>query len=173
MVQLHFVSGEPSATLEHPPNTREFDPVSAHTIVSKSPLLQARINAMSKERAQQGSVINVVLPNNIAGGYPIYPPIATGPAAEPAPQVPHVLAPNTNGSLVHENHQGPRMDIEMFCTLYSLSSDFLCRFQEHGISGTHAFAHINVKDLKEMGFKIGEIIDVKEAVKMWSDSSEV
>jgi hypothetical protein len=40
MSQLHRDGGEPSATLEHPPNTHEFDPVSGHTIVSKSPLLQ-------------------------------------------------------------------------------------------------------------------------------------
>ena len=75
--QLHINSGEPSATLDHPPNTHEFDAVSAHTIVSKSPLLQARVNAMSKERGQQTPVINVVLPNNIGG----YPAPAQAPAA--------------------------------------------------------------------------------------------
>jgi len=120
---------------------------------------------MSKERGQQAPVINVVLPNSI-GGYPIYPPIG-GPAA--APQVSQVSSPTMDAHLLPENHsEGPKMNIEMFCTVYSLSSDLLRRFREHGVSGTHAFAHIGVKELKEMEFKIGEIIDVKEAVKEWS-----
>lgn len=156
--QLHRDGGEPSATLERPPNTHEFDQVSAHTIVSKSPLLQARLNAMSKER---GSVINVVLPNNI-GGYPTFP------AAVPQAQV---FAPAADSPLLPANlSQGPKMDIESFCSIYSLSDDLLSRFREHRVSGTHAFAHISIKELKEMDFKIGEIIDVKEAVTEWCRS---
>jgi hypothetical protein len=62
------------------------------------------------------------------------------------------------------------MDIETFCTIYSLSNDLLSRFQEHRVSGTHAFVHIGTKELKEMDFKIGEIIDVKEAVTEWCRS---
>lgn len=97
--------------LHHPPNTHEFDAVSAHSIVSKSPLLQARINVMSKERGQQVPVINVVLPNsNNIGGH------LNNPAA--APRAP-------------ENSEGPKMDIQTFCSMYSLSDGLLHRFQEH------------------------------------------
>ncbi len=164
--QLHIVGDEPSATLEHPPNTHEFDAVSTHTIVSKSPLLQARVNAMSKERGQQAPVINVVLPNNI-GGYPIYP-AAGGAAAAPAP----ATASSVDSCLLPANlSDGPKMDIETFCRIYSLSDDLLHHFREHRVSGTHAFAHIGIKDLKEMDFKIGEIIDIKEAVIEWCKNS--
>jgi hypothetical protein len=152
--------------VEHPPNTREFDPVSAHTIVSKSPLLQARLNAMSKERGQIAPVVNVVLPNNFGG---FYPPGPGAPAA--APQV-QAFAPMADSPLLPANLSvGPKMDIETFCSIYSLSDDLLRRFREHRVSGTHAFAHIGIKELKEMDFKIGEIVDVKEAVTEWCKSS--
>jgi hypothetical protein len=126
---------------------------------------------MSKERGQGAPVINVVLPNNV-GGYPVYPtapnngaPIAPGPVQQA------LGAPTVDTFLLLPNHsEGPKMDIETFCTVYSLSEELLSRFREHRISGTHAFAHIGTKELKEMDFKIGEIIDIKEAVKEWSRS---
>src|SRR5271168_4845385 len=70
--QLHQYGGEPTATLKHPPNIREFDPVSSHTIVSKSPLLQAWLKAMEKEKGPQlppAPVFNVILPNNAYGHF--------------------------------------------------------------------------------------------------------
>src|ERR1700678_4446141 len=70
--QLHQYGGKPTATLEHPPNIREFDPDSSHTIVSKLPLLQARLKAMEKEKGPQqppASVFNVILPNNAYGHF--------------------------------------------------------------------------------------------------------
>jgi hypothetical protein len=128
---------------------------------------------MSKERGHgaPGPVINVVLPNlNNTGGYAVYPttPNVANDGAPIAP-LPQALAPTVDTFILPPNHsEGPKMDIETFCTVYSLSEDFLSRFREHRISGTHAFAHINTKDLKEMNFRIGEIIDIREAVKEWS-----
>jgi hypothetical protein len=138
--------------------------------VSKLPLLQARVNALSKERGQGAPIINVVLPNNLnAGGYPVYPTVPNNePPVAPLPQA---LSPAVDSSsyLLPPNHsEGPKMDIETFCFFISLSEDLLSHFREHRISGTHAFAHISTKELKEMDFKIGEIIDIKEAVKEWS-----
>ena len=126
---------------------------------------------MSKERGQgvpNQPIINVVLPNN-TGGYPVYPNAPNNGA--PIAPLPQVLAPTVDAFILPPNHsEGPKMDIETFCTVYSLSEGFLSRFREHRISGTHAFAHISTKELKEMDFKIGEIIDIKEAVKEWSRS---
>ena len=124
---------------------------------------------MSKERGQGVPIINVVLPNN-AGGYPVYPN-GSNNGVPIAPPLPQALAPTASVDtiILPPNHsEGPKMDIETFCSVYSLSEGFLSCFWEHRISGTHTFAHISSKDLKEMDFKIGEIIDIKEAVKEWS-----
>ena len=53
------------------------------------------------------------------------------------------------------------MDIEWFCLIYNLPFSIQTHFHESAITGTHAFAEINSTDLKEMGFKLGEIIDLK------------
>jgi hypothetical protein len=46
-------------------------------------------------------------------------------------------------------------------------------FQEHAISGTHAFSHINSGDLTGMGFRLGEIINLKEAIGVWATAKHV
>ena len=66
--------------------------------------------------------------------------------------------------------EGPKLSISTFCDMFCLSKDILERFQEHKISGTHAFAHISNKDLENMKFTIGELIDLKEAIKGWAIS---
>ena len=38
---------------------------------------------------------------------------------------------------------------------------------DNAITGTHAFSHITTDDFKAMGFKFGEIIDLKEAIVLW------
>ena len=64
------------------------------------------------------------------------------------------------------------MDIEMFCEVYLLPNAVLQYFYENMIMGTHEFSHIMDTDLAQMGFKIGEVIDLKEAVQMWASSKE-
>lgn len=130
-----------------------------HTIVSKSPLLTSRLKAMEKEKGPQAPVINVVLPAN----YGLPPPVAAQPP--PLFQKPTGLIPSTLS-------EGPRMDIDTFCIVYLLPDAILHHFRDNAITGTHAFSHIAETDLVGMGFKIGEVIDLKEAVKMWASSKE-
>jgi hypothetical protein len=169
--QLHQYGGEPTATLEHPPNIREFDPVSSHTIVSKSPLLQARLKAMEKEKGPQqppAPVFNVILPDNAYGHFQpaLRDPFPPAPLAVHAPLPPTGLIPGTHS-------EGMKMDIATFCHVYALPDVVLQRFQEHAISGTHAFSHISSSDLTGMGFRLGEVIDLKEAIGVWATAKSV
>jgi hypothetical protein len=125
-----------------------------HTIVSKSPLLTSRLRAMEKEKPQ-APVVNVVLPANF--GLPL--PVVMQPLAQP--QIETGLIPSTLTG-------GPRMDIDTFCVVYQLPYAILQHFHENAITGTHAFSHIADRDLMGMGFKIGEVIDLKEAVRIWA-----
>ena len=130
-----------------------------HTIVSKSLLLTSRLKAMEKEKEPQAPVINMVLPAN----YGLPPPVAA--QLPPLFQKPTGLIPSTLS-------EGPRMDIDTFCIIYLLPDAILHHFRDNAITVTHAFSHIAKIDLVGMGFKIGEVIDLKEAVKMWASSKE-
>lgn len=162
VLQLHEHDGSPSATIEHPPNIREFDPVSGHTIITRSPLLQARLKAMEKEKGPQAQapVVNVVLPANYGLPHPAAP-------AAPAP------APIADSGLIPSQYkEGQKMDISAFCAVYELPANVYERLHENAITGTHAFAHMTPADLTTMGFKIGEVIDLKEAIKAWCTSRD-
>lgn len=114
---------------------------------------------MNKEKAPQplaAPVINVVLPNNLYGQY--LP--AGGPPAPPAPQATGLIP------VTHE--PGSKLDIETFCVIFNLSDSIQQRLKENAYTGTHAFAHMETTELREMGFKAGEIADLKEAVKEWA-----
>jgi hypothetical protein len=158
VTQDHFVHGEPSATLEHPPNLREFDIVSAHTAVSCSPLLQARLNSMKKEKGEPIQIHNHIT-------YPQPPtPAAVGVASAPS------IVQGSSRLVSNPSAAGVQMDIESFIRVFNLPSLILQHFQAHAITGTHAFQHISSDDLIAMNFKIRETIDLKEAIKLWASA---
>ena len=110
---------------------------------------------MAREKGPIPHVINVVLSNNAYE----YQPVA--PVAQPH------AAPTSTSLILPTYIEGPEMDIERFCLIYNLPSSIQTHFCESAITGTHAFAEINSTDLKEMGFKLGEIIDLKQAISNW------
>jgi hypothetical protein len=147
----------------------QFDPVSTRTVVSKSPILQARLNNMAKERerpqppAPPAPVFNVVLPNNLYGVY-------QDPPALPAPwQAATMPEPAMAPTLILPNYiAGEKIDLSTFRTIFALPESVKQHLEKNAITGTHAFAHITSQDLKDIGLKFSEIIDLKEAVKEWA-----
>jgi hypothetical protein len=109
---------------------------------------------MEKEKPQ-APVINVVLPANFGLPLPVI--------ARPQLQIDTGLVPSTLTG-------GPRMDINMFCVVYQLPDAILQHLRKKAITGTHVFSHIADRDLTGMGFKIGEVINLKEAVtvRIWA-----
>ena len=147
--------------MEKPPNILLFDLVSSHTAISKSPLLQARLNAISKEKAPPppaAPIINVVLPNDMFNPH--------------QHQRPLVSAPQMTGLIPSTHGPGPWMSMEQFCSVFALSEDIFRRLDTNKYSGTQAFAHMEPSELRELGFKPGEIVDLKEAVAEWASSNK-
>ena len=126
------------------------------SIVSKSPLLQARINSMRKEKGPQpaNEPIQVHIYNQ----------------GQPAATADVPLAVPQSNALIPATHVASRrLNIEDFVNFYQLPSSFLRLFADNAITGSHAFSHITTDDLKAMGFKFGEIIDLKEAIMLWAN----
>ena len=79
------------------------------------------------------------------------------------------MAPAVSTSLIPTNYgEGSKIDLATFCEIYTLADSIKQRLQENAITGSHAFAHISTTDLQAMGFKLGEVIDLKEAIKEWA-----
>jgi len=136
-----------------------FDTVSAHAIALKSLILQARINQMNCDKAPQppaAPVVNVILLNNLYGQYP--PPVLPPP----------IPAPHMTGLIPTTHEPGSRLNMVTFCMVYELSDTILQRLSDNAYIATHAFAYMETVELCEMGFKAGEIVDMKEAVKEWA-----
>jgi len=122
-------------------------------------LYQSRLNAISKEKPPPpmpaAPVINVVLPNNMFNPYQHQPLLS-------APQMTGLI-PSTHGL-------GPQMSMEQFCSIFALSEDIFHQLNANKYSGTQAFTHMESNELRELGFKPGEIVDLKEAVLEWASS---
>ena len=148
--------------MEKPLNILLFDPVSLHTAISKLPLLQAHLNAVNKEKAlpplPAAPVINVVLPNDMFNPYQHYRPLLSTPQMTG-------LIPSTHGP-------GPRMSMEQFCSVFALSDNIFCRLDTNKYSGMQVFAHMESSELRELGFKPGKIVDLKEALLEWASSNK-
>jgi hypothetical protein len=121
---------------------------------------------MAKEKGSQAPVFNVVLPNNFGMYQDLLhaAPAPAGPAIQP-PQ----LAPAVSTNLIPTNYgEGSKIDLATFCEIYALADSIKRRLQENAITGSHAFSHMSTNDLQAMGFKLGEVIDLKEAIKEWA-----
>jgi hypothetical protein len=96
----------------------------------------------------------------------IYHGQGVDPAALPAQVKP---ANPPSNSLVPTTHEpGPRLDMEAFIKFYQLPSSIYQVFVNNAVTGTHAFSHMTTGDLVQMGFKFGEVIDLKEAILLWA-----
>ncbi|KAH6905923.1 hypothetical protein BKA70DRAFT_1107162 [Coprinopsis sp. MPI-PUGE-AT-0042] len=156
-----ILSGPETATLDAPPNIIMFDPSASKA--AKSPILQARLDAINRERngepAQPAApVIHVHIPA-MGANLPNPLPAAAGNQA--------LGTHTTTGPLIPPTHIcGPVMTISDFCMAYALSSNIYQRFEEHGFTGTHAFAHLEKSELiQDLGFRKGEAIDIIVAVE--------
>ena len=164
------LQNDDSATLDMPPNIKLFNAVSAHTLISKSPVLQARLDqiALNKSKTQASAAasvpnFNFVLPNEMFKPF-IQQPLPTAPTLQPSS-----LALSTSTSLIPVGYQaGPRQSINEFCCSHHLSASILEKFKQNALTGTHAFCCLNESDLQAMNFKTGEIIDVSDAVEEWA-----
>jgi len=93
-------------------------------------------------------------------------------AANPAPSPPHSItrtAGDTDPDLLLPGSAAPVpcLTLQQFCSKYSLSDAVYQKLDENGYTGSNTISYIRVSELKEMGFKHGEIAAMKDAVRQW------
>ena len=60
------------------------------------------------------------------------------------------------------------MSIAEFCVYYELDDSIRARLDDNGFKVARVLQYVAVNDLKEMGFKFGEIAALKDGVGCWS-----
>jgi hypothetical protein len=168
----HFeqMKGEESATLEKPPNHKLF---SANN-VPVSPVLQRRMDAAKNSgNAAAPPVFNITIGKEItdlfrpAGNlHALNPAMALEPHAGPV----HLPPPDTESANLLPPSRAPGMDMPLaeFCVLFDLSPGILEKLINNDYKTARFLRFVTFADLKEMGFKLGEIAGLRDAVESWS-----
>ncbi|KAF8230338.1 hypothetical protein L208DRAFT_1282384 [Tricholoma matsutake] len=89
-------------------------------------------------------------------------PSHTSPPSAPVPAHTIKLLANTK--------VGPDLSLNKFCRAYDLSNDILGRLKENGYHRAKTFKYVLLPQLHEMGFKLGEIASLQDAVEEWAAS---
>lgn len=145
------MKGEEAATLETPPNHKLFN--KRHI----SPVLQRRLDA-SKNVSPSTPIVNISLGKEISD---LFRPIVPSPSV-----VTSTLGPSHTPN--HESHDsyhllppscapGRDMPISEFCDLYALGPNILEKFTLHMYKDARLLRFVTLADLKEIGFRLGEI----------------
>jgi hypothetical protein len=146
------------------PNNKHFDITSVSHI---SPVLQhckAEQEAANNQApaVAPAPIFNLSIGNEFANLLCPVQPLAIAPAAPPFP-LSMVLS-------LLESSRSPGLDmpINNFCHLYDLGDDILQKFLNNGYAHSRMLRFVQLAELKDMNFMLGEVAVMKDAVERWS-----
>ncbi|KAG2069511.1 hypothetical protein BDR04DRAFT_1156536 [Suillus decipiens] len=146
-------------TVDKPPHHKLFN---SHASAI-SPVLQWWLNNQNtKLSSSSAPVFNFTIRNEVVNFFhPQVPAIPTMPlAAAPAP------SDLTCTSLLHPSHmQGMDMPLNKFCAKYDLGNTIHAKFAENAYKEAQFLHFVTIPELKEMGFQLGEIAALCDAVE--------
>ncbi|KAJ7763179.1 hypothetical protein DFH07DRAFT_956554 [Mycena maculata] len=165
-----MLKGSQFAQIDKPPRNDLFDKVSPAHLAERSPLLQRRLELRDQAAANKvpaAPQVHFNFPPELANF--LRPAAPIPPVAPPAPMMP---VPTTTMLIPHPFVPGPHLTIMEFCNKYQLDNDICVRFTDEKFKNTSAFKYVELAELKEMGFRKGEIAELKVAVEMWAQMPE-
>ncbi|KAG1853354.1 hypothetical protein F4604DRAFT_1686354 [Suillus subluteus] len=151
------------ANIETPPNHHKFNMIPGRHLNELSPLLQRRLANRNQSTTGNSAapVFNFNIPPELLN---VFRPTNVEPIDERAPptmQDQHFLP--QPGS-----RHGLDLSLDDFCASFSLNDGIRTRLHENGYTSAETLTFIVVPELREMGFKFGEIAAMKAAMKHWS-----
>ena len=57
----------------------------------------------------------------------------------------------------------PSLSLDEFCKQYDLTTEICKKLHNEGFTGSHPLQYVAIANLKEIGFKYGEIASLKDA----------
>ena len=102
-------------------------------------------------------------------------PGAANPAPVQNPALGHAQHIDINCPTILQANRvpGPDMILQDFCSQYGLQDNTLQRFLNNQYTHARMLRFITVGELKEMGFLLGEIAGVRDAIEQWSYAAPV
>jgi hypothetical protein len=125
---------------------------------------------MANQNAAAGSssapVFNFTLGNDILSIFRPLNPAQEAPAPIPAQNNTNTI--NNDLLLQPSRAPGPDLPIAQFCTEYGLSSQTAEKFTENCYMHARVLHFVAIEELKQMGFRLGEIAGLCDVVERWS-----
>lgn len=161
-----ILQGPERATLTKPPNDTLFDAAVGTTgATGDMSILQRRAAAQKNAGpAQLSPIINFNVPQEIVGLFQPRTPVTPSSAITPPAAVPS--SPDRL-SLVRQD--APILEpihLSEFAKRYHISDQVYTRLEQEGFTTSNQLRYIIIRDLKEMGFKRGEIAVLQDAAQM-------
>ncbi|KAG2063051.1 hypothetical protein BDR04DRAFT_1164312 [Suillus decipiens] len=149
-----------TATLEKPPHHKLFD------VRKISPVLQRRLDSQNtKTPSTSAPVFNFTIANEALD---IFRPQLPAVAATPAVFTSHSSDPSCTTLLHPSRARGKDIPLDEFCTEYDLGNDIHTKFIQNAYKEARFLRFVTIAELKEMGFRLGEIAALRDAVERWS-----
>jgi hypothetical protein len=63
---------------------------------------------------------------------------------------------------------GPNLTLQEFCNQFDVTANVYNKLVNKGYTNSQVLQYVAIDELKEMGFKFGEIALLKDAVARWS-----
>ncbi|KAF8995510.1 hypothetical protein BDQ17DRAFT_1330578 [Cyathus striatus] len=174
----YSLKADPEGALDSPPNHHLFP--REGTPSSRSPVLQRQLDAQNQDCVQPPSpTINFQIGNDFISLLRDSHPAshsntpassASDPftSATPAPVPDDSLANKSAHILSISCTPGSTMPIKTFCSAYKLDDGILEKFVANGFRDTKHLRYLTHGNLMDMGFLLGEIAAVRDAVDAWS-----
>jgi len=114
-------------------------------------------------------VFNFTLGNNLLNIF--HPPNPAQEAPAPVHAQNNTNTINSDLLLQPSRAPGPDLPIAQFCAEYGLGSQTAQKFAENCYTHARVLRFVAIKELKQMGFRLGEIAGLRDAVERWSVAS--
>ena len=165
------LKGPEEATIDMPPNHKLFDAKKV------SPILQQRKAALDAQNAAASSgssssnsgIGNLSIADFVALVRPPAPAMPPYPYLQKPPPLPPLPATPASDMLLPPSRSiGPSMPLAAFCFEYNVTEVVRKKLDDEGYTDAHLLQYVSVVELKEAGFKNGEIASLRYAVSKWS-----
>ena len=160
-----ILQGPDHATLTKPPNDKLFDAATGNAgSTSEMSILQRHAQAAAAQKNPGSSpVFNFNVPKEVVGLFQSHRHMTPSSAITPPP----IPCSPERLPLVHPGASVlDSVTLSEFATRYQISDHIRTRLEEEGFTISNQLRFIIIRELKEMGFKRGEIAVLQDAAQM-------